>query len=63
VSAAETIVFEDSPIGIQAAKRAGLRVVGVPNPVTEHSDLSHADLLLGSLADLPLEMILAKLEH
>jgi HAD superfamily hydrolase (TIGR01509 family) len=63
VSAAETIVFEDSPIGIQAAKRAGLRVVAVPNPVTKHSDLSHADLLLGSLADLPLEMILAKLEH
>jgi len=63
VSAAETIVFEDSPIGIQAAKRAGLRVVAVPNPVTKHSDLSRADLLLGSLADLPLEMILAKLEH
>lgn len=63
VSAADTIVFEDSPIGIQAAKRAGLRVVGVPNPVTSHSDLSQADLLLGSLADLPLEMIIAKLGH
>ena len=62
-SAAETIVFEDSPIGVQAAKRAGLRVVAVPNPVTSHSDLSHADLLLGSLADLPLERILAKLDH
>jgi len=63
VSAAEAVVFEDSPNGILAAKRAGVCVVAVPNPVTKHADLTRADLVLGSLADLPLEYILEKLEH
>lgn len=61
--AAETVVFEDSPNGILAARRAGLRVVAVPNPVTKHADFSHADLVLGSLANLALEELLEKLEH
>jgi len=61
--AAETVVFEDSPNGILAAKRAGLRVVAVPNTVTKQADFSHADLVLGSLADLGLEELLEKLEH
>ena len=61
--AAETVVFEDSPKGILAAKRAGLRVVAVPNPVTKQADFSHADLVLGSLADLDLEELREKLEH
>jgi HAD superfamily hydrolase (TIGR01509 family) len=63
VSAAEAVVFEDSPNGILAAKRAGLRVVAVPNPVTKHADFSHADLVLGSLGDVALEEILEKLAH
>jgi HAD superfamily hydrolase (TIGR01509 family) len=34
VRAEEALVFEDSPNGVLAANRAGIRVVAVPNPVT-----------------------------
>lgn len=47
------LVVEDSHHGVAAAKAAGMTCVAVPNPVTEGSDLSAADLVLGSLAELP----------
>lgn len=47
------LVVEDSHHGVAAAKAAGMVCVAVPNPVTESSDLSAADLVLDSLADLP----------
>lgn len=49
------LVIEDSHNGVQAAKAAGMQCVAVPNPVTVTSDLSAADLVLDSLADLPYE--------
>jgi len=57
----EILVFEDSPNGIQAAHAAGLRVLGVPNPVTASLRMD-ADLVLGSLAELPLEEILRRMD-
>ncbi len=54
VSASEAIAIEDSPNGVTAAKRAGMRCVAIPNSITAGLDLSHADLLLGSLADITL---------
>jgi beta-phosphoglucomutase-like phosphatase (HAD superfamily) len=54
VAASDTIAVEDSPNGITAAKAAGLFCVAVPNPMTRPLDFSGADLLLDSLADLPL---------
>lgn len=56
----QAIALEDSPSGILAAKRAGLYCVVVPNPMTRHLPLDQADLRLDSLADLPLESLLAK---
>lgn len=47
------LVVEDSHNGVAAAKAAGMTCVAVPNPVTEATDLSAADLILGSLSDLP----------
>jgi HAD superfamily hydrolase (TIGR01509 family) len=58
----EAVVFEDSPNGIRAAKAAGLLCVVVPNPVTEQYSLAQADLRLESLADLPLQSLLVKIE-
>jgi beta-phosphoglucomutase-like phosphatase (HAD superfamily) len=55
----EAIAFEDSVNGIHAAKGAGVFVVAVPNPITETFALDEADLLLGSLEDLPLSDLLA----
>lgn len=58
----EALVFEDSPNGVLAAKRAGLRVIAIPNPVTERGDFRDADLILRSLSDLPLIEILQRVE-
>jgi HAD superfamily hydrolase (TIGR01509 family) len=61
VAAGEAIAFEDSPNGVTAAKAAGIACVAVPNPVTVGLGLEEADLVLGSLADLPLPRLLARL--
>jgi len=58
----QAIVFEDSPNGILAAKRAGLFCVAVPNQMTARLNFSHADMRLNSLADLPLEELIRKVE-
>jgi HAD superfamily hydrolase (TIGR01509 family) len=60
LSPAECLAFEDSPNGVLAAHRAGLRVVGVPNPVTVQAGPLPADLVLASLTDLPLEALLER---
>ncbi len=54
VAAADAFAIEDSPNGIAAAKTAGLRCVAIPNPITSGLDLSRADLVVASLADLSL---------
>ena len=50
----EALALEDSPNGVLAAKRAGLVCVAVPNALTARLDLRHADLVVGSLADVSL---------
>jgi len=57
----EALALEDSPNGVLAAKRAGLTCVAVPNPLTARLDLAAADLRLGSLAEVPLPELLARL--
>jgi HAD superfamily hydrolase (TIGR01509 family) len=53
VGSDEAIAFEDSPNGVQAATAAGIFCVAVPNSITRDLDLSAADLVVESLADLP----------
>ncbi|MBI4732067.1 MAG: HAD-IA family hydrolase [Chloroflexi bacterium] len=60
VPADDALVFEDSANGVQAARAAGIRVVAVPNPVTALLGVTGADLMLNSLADLPLEDLLER---
>ena len=62
VAAAEAFAIEDSPHGITAAKRAGLRCVAIPNTITASLDLSRADVILGSLADLSFDELVLKVE-
>jgi HAD superfamily hydrolase (TIGR01509 family) len=59
----QAIALEDSPNGITAAKRAGLFCVAVPNPLTCQLSLAHADLLVSSLADLPLQHLLERVQR
>jgi HAD superfamily hydrolase (TIGR01509 family) len=61
VSGAEAIAIEDSPNGITAAKRAGMRCVAIPNTITSRLDLTHADLVLGSLDDVTLSELIVRL--
>ncbi|NLX11712.1 MAG: HAD-IA family hydrolase [Chloroflexi bacterium] len=63
VAAHSALAFEDSPNGIHAAQAAGIFCVAVPNDLTRHLDLSHADLQLDSLAGWPLVELLAEVER
>jgi len=47
------VVFEDSPNGVLAAQRAGIFVVGVPNPLTAEMGVK-GDITIPSLAELSL---------
>lgn len=62
VRASEAIVFEDSPNGVTAANRAGIFVIAVPNPLTARLPIQGEDLLLPSLAELPLLDLLNRFE-
>ena len=61
VPAADAAAIEDSPNGVTAAKRAGMRCVAIPNSITARLDLGGADLVLGSLADITVRDLLRKL--
>jgi len=61
LDASQAFVLEDSPPGVTSAKRAGLFCVAVPNRLTRLLPLDHADLVLDSLADLPLEELIGRL--
>jgi HAD superfamily hydrolase (TIGR01509 family) len=53
----DALAVEDSPHGITAAKTAGLQCVAVPNAITAQLDVTHADVVLQSLADTSLRAI------
>jgi beta-phosphoglucomutase-like phosphatase (HAD superfamily) len=59
----QAIALEDSPNGVLAARRAGLFCVAIPNSITGQLPLDHASLQVSSLADLPLETLLANLKQ
>jgi HAD superfamily hydrolase (TIGR01509 family) len=58
----EAFALEDSPHGVSAAKAAGLFCVAVPNALTKSFSFDHADLVLSSLEEIPLEELLARIE-
>ncbi len=49
VQAENCLVFEDSVVGLQAAKAAGMTVVAVPSHVTKTLDFSQADAVIDDL--------------
>jgi HAD superfamily hydrolase (TIGR01509 family) len=52
-----SIVFEDAPSGVQAAKAAGAKCIAVTN-TTQPENLSQADLICDSLVKINLETII-----
>ena len=52
------LVIEDSEYGIVAAKRAGMKVIAVPNKYTMYQDFSKADKIVKSLSDITMKMLI-----
>ena len=50
VAAGRCVVVEDAPAGLEGARRAGMRSIGV---LSDHQPRLEADLVVSSLAALP----------
>lgn len=58
VLASECLAIEDSPPGIQSARAAGMRTLGVTNTVSEEAlRIAGADVVTASLADWTVEAV------
>lgn len=51
------VVFEDSPRGVLAAHRAGMKCIAIPNSSTADGDFSLATVVVKSLKDVSLKAI------
>ncbi|PGM49030.1 HAD-IA family hydrolase [Bacillus sp. AFS053548] len=58
VQASEAIAFEDSLNGLNAATKAGLHCVIVPNQVTSHLEFKNHSLRLSSMSEKSLEDVI-----
>lgn len=57
VAPEQCVVFENSNLGIRAARKAKMKCLVVPSPFTAHQDFSGADQLFGSLEEIHLEKL------
>ena len=49
ITPVECLVLEDAELGVLAGKKAGMKVIAVPNKFTKKHDFSKADLIVDSL--------------
>ncbi|MDD2889445.1 MAG: HAD family phosphatase [bacterium] len=61
----ECIILEDTIVGLEAAKRAGIKCIAAPNKYNKGIDFSSADVIVKSLKDINEQMIknLLKLDN
>ncbi|OFX14916.1 MAG: hypothetical protein A2Z18_08475 [Armatimonadetes bacterium RBG_16_58_9] len=57
VDPARCVVVEDSPRGVAAAERAGMKCLACPNPSTADGDFSGATLVVASLEDVDVQTL------
>ena len=53
----ECVVIEDSGMGVEAAKAAGMKCIAIPNEYTKNHDFSKADLVVEDAGELDWEKI------
>jgi len=53
----DCVAMEDSPRGVLAAYRAGMKCVAIPTPSTADGDFTHATLIVKSLEDVTIETL------
>jgi HAD superfamily hydrolase (TIGR01509 family) len=58
IVAGEAIALEDSLIGVQAARRAGIFCVAVPNPLIKDVTFSEANFQIRTMEEMSLEQLL-----
>lgn len=58
VNPTECLVIEDSKLGVEAAKNAGMKCVGYRNPDSGNQDLSKADVVIDNFSALDLGKLL-----
>jgi HAD superfamily hydrolase (TIGR01509 family) len=61
VSPSECIVIEDSHNGVLAAKNAGMRCIGINSDASGRQDLSKADEVIDSFAEINLNKLIIKM--
>jgi len=54
---ASCVVFEDAPVGVEAARAAGMQVIAVPDPAMDRTRYGDADLVVASLRDVDVETL------
>jgi beta-phosphoglucomutase family hydrolase len=59
VKPVECLVVEDAKLGVEAAKNAGMKVVGYRNPNSGDQDLSRAEMIVDDFLKLSVEDMLA----
>ena len=57
ISPEECIVIEDSSVGVEAAKRAGMKCIALPNEYTQKQDFHYADLVVDSADAITVEVL------
>ena len=55
----QCLVIEDAALGVEAAKRAGMKCVGYRNPHSGNQDLSQADITIDDFSKLTIEETIA----
>jgi beta-phosphoglucomutase family hydrolase len=55
----DCVVIEDAKLGIEAAKRAGMKTVGYRNPRSGNQDLARADMIVDDFSILEIKELLS----
>lgn len=57
LSPEDCVVIEDSQLGVESAKSAGMKVIAIPNEYTKDQDFSKADKIVSSAGEITLELL------